>query len=52
MPRTQTLQKSALLVIFSFSLAAHPALAICSGFTFGIGNLRSIGNGVNSCTLP
>ncbi|KJA20344.1 hypothetical protein HYPSUDRAFT_203839 [Hypholoma sublateritium FD-334 SS-4] len=48
MRRIPTHQKSALLVL---AFAAPTATAICSGFTFGIGNLQSIGNGVNSWTV-
>lgn len=28
---------------------ANAALAICPGFNFGIGNVQSLGNGVNRC---
>lgn len=34
---------------------AYQAVAICPGFNFGIGNVQSLGNGINRCkcyTLP
>ena len=44
-----SMQVAHLLPIVTIALAASKVAAICPGFNFGIGNVRSLGGGINRC---
>ena len=46
---TSSMQVAHLLPIVTIALAAGKVAAICPGFNFGIGNVRSLGGGTNRC---